>query len=197
MSNIHVVLMAAGASTRMGSPKQLLPWGNITIIEHQLSVLQQINLPITIVLGAHEEAILHEIDFKDLNVIINTNWKEGLGVSIAFGAKSIQNTFPKAEGIIIVLVDQPFIKASHYLSLITAFQSGKNQIIVSKSEDGNWMPPVLFDAIYFSELQDLKGDKGAMKMIQNHKECVTTIPCETSLQDLDTMEDYTNFNLKD
>ena len=66
MSNVHVLLMAAGASIRMGTPKQLLPWGDTTIIEHQLSVLQQVNLPITIVLGAHSEAILQKIDFKEL-----------------------------------------------------------------------------------------------------------------------------------
>ena len=193
MSNVHVLLMAAGASIRMGTPKQLLPWGDTTIIEHQLSVLQQVNLPITIVLGAHSEAILQKIDFKELNVIVNPNWKEGLGTSIAFGVKEIQKTFPKTEGIIIALVDQPFIEASHYVNLITSIQSDKKQIIVSISEDGNWMPPVLFDANYFHELQNLKGDKGAMKMIQNHKECVTTIPCKTSLQDLDTMEDYSKF----
>lgn len=193
MSNVHVLLMAAGASIRMGTPKQLLPWGDTTIIEHQLSVLQQVNLPITIVLGAYSEAILQKIDFKELNVIVNPNWKEGLGTSIAFGVKEIQKTFPKTEGIIIALLDQPFIKASHYVNLITSIQSDKKQIIVSISEDGNWMPPVLFDVNYFHELQSLKGDKGAMKMIQNHKECVTTIPCKTSLQDLDTMEDYSKF----
>jgi molybdenum cofactor cytidylyltransferase len=182
--------MAAGSSQRMGTPKQLLQWGDKSLVQHQLDVLKKTQIPLTLVVGAHAENILRSFKIEKPTFIENQNWKDGLGSSIAFSTKVIRQNIPDLEGLLIVLVDQPLVEASHYLQMIEAFQPGEKQIIVSLSKTGYWSVPVLFDVYYLSELEKLKGDQGAMKIIREHETKVKLLPCETSLEDMDTSEAY-------
>lgn len=191
MSNLAILLLAAGASKRMGSPKQLLPWGETHLIEHQINSLRLLQLPLYVVLGANAEEISKVITHKkELCICENKDWSKGMGHSIAFGVSEILSQSPSVEGILIALVDQPFITSAHYLRLINHFLTNKETIIVSESKEGYWSPPVLFGKKEFSKLQQLEGDEGAMKIITSQKEKVQAILCKTNLADMDTPEAY-------
>lgn len=190
MDKIPILLLAAGSSSRMGQPKQLLRWGNQSLIEHQMETLKIAGNPFGVVLGANSEAILPVIEKFGVDIFINPNWKNGMGNSVAFGIHQLLQKFPGAEGALITLVDQPLITSSYIEKILEIFHPGEQQIIVSKSSSGWRGVPVLFDKIYFEKLQKLDGEKGAKILIQQYKNSIIEIECGEMLQDLDTPESY-------
>ncbi|MEZ4874183.1 MAG: nucleotidyltransferase family protein [Flavobacteriaceae bacterium] len=190
MSDIHLLIMAAGESRRMGVPKQLLPWGEQSLITHQVSVLLPLQVPITVVLGAHATQIQEVIQQCPVEIAFHPHWEKGMGTSIAFGVQTILKKHPNTSGILISLVDQPLIPQAHYQNMIQAFESSQQSIIVSKSPHGDWGAPVLFDRSYFDALLKLKGDVGAKKMVKEHTQKVAYVLCESGLEDMDTLEAY-------
>ncbi len=190
MTNIHALLIAAGKSKRMGTPKQLLPWGTKTLIEHQIEILQKATLKVSVVLGANAELIQKTIAHLGVDVYHNNDWEMGMGTSISCGAKSIHFNKNHYDGILIALVDQPLITSKHFQKMIDGFESGKNQIIVSQSDTGFTGPPTLFDSSYLDELMALHGEAGAKPIIKKHQNNVVLIPCKSSLEDIDTPEAY-------
>ena len=187
MTKVHALLIAAGASKRMGSPKQLLPWGSKTLIEHHIDSLQKAKLSITVVLGANAELIRETIAHLDVQVVFNNDWEMGMGSSIACGAKEIPES---ANGLLIALVDQPLITSEHFQKMIHRFQPEHNQILVSQSDYGITGPPTLFDVAYLEELKLLKGDQGAKPIIKKHADQVLVLDPDCLLEDIDTPEAY-------
>ena len=169
MSKLQILLLAAGASKRMGSPKQLLVWGSQTLIEHQIKTLLNTGQTVTVVLGAHAEKISSKLEKLPVAIYINKQWYQGMGSSIAFGLKKILEGDKKPDGILISLIDQPLISTSHFNKIIKQFQSGKEQIIVSQAKDGWIGAPVLFDKKYFEALLNLNDDQGAKFIINEYK----------------------------
>ena len=136
MTKIRALLIAAGTSHRMGSPKQLLRWGKKTLIEHQIKILQEATLEVSVILGFKADEIQKVIAHSNVQVYINENWELGMGTSIACGAKKLNSSKATVDGILIALVDQPLISAAHFRSMVERFEPGKNQIIVSQSDAG-------------------------------------------------------------
>jgi molybdenum cofactor cytidylyltransferase len=190
MIKIHALLVAAGESRRMGTAKQLLPWGTQTLIEHQVQILQQANISVSVVLGANAKLIQKSIAHLKVQIIFNEHWDHGMSASIAYGAKEIFSGNILFDGILITLVDQPLITAKHYQTMIDSFEAGNNQIIVSQSDTGITGPPVLFDSVYLEELMGLQGDAGAKPIIKKFQDEVVLIKCQSSLEDIDTPEAY-------
>ena len=190
MANIQLLLLAAGASSRMKEPKQLLSWNNTTLIEHQLQNLIKTNCKVSVVLGAKSKEIQKVISHLPVSIYTNENWKNGMGTSIAFGVQQILKENAAIDGILISLIDQPLLTTKHFNKMIHHFQQDKKQIIVSESENGWSGAPVLFDKIYFKELINLKGDEGAKAVISKNKNVVESIAGNTILEDIDTPEAY-------
>lgn len=190
MTEIPFLLLAAGSSSRMGQAKQLLPWGNQTLIEHQIHILQKTGNPVVVVLGANAELIVPIIEKIGVTIIFNPNWETGMGSSVSAGITAITKNFPAAEGVFITLLDQPFVTADHLGEMLRNFSRGKQQIVVSKSDSG-WMGvPALFDCFYFEELARLSGKEGAKTVIKQYTEKVIPLECGNILEDLDTPEKY-------
>src|SRR6056297_2093348 len=190
MGKIHVLLLAAGGSSRMGQPKPLLPWGKKNLLDHQVDILKQLGCPIAVVLGSAAEAIRGQCDFSEIEVIENPDWKKGMGTSIAVGVSAIAKSHPDFLGILIALVDQPLVGIDHFSNMVQAFEPEKENIIVSQDRAGQWSPPVLFDKKYSPELIGLSGDHGAMPVVRMHSDCVKLVQCQGSLEDVDTPERY-------
>ena len=190
MANIPIILLAAGGSTRMGQPKQLLPWGNKTLIEYQIQKLLKTGNPVNVVVGSNTNRVIPVIEKLDVNIFINKNWKKGMGSSIATGINGLKNKFPEAKGVLIALLDQPLVPPKHFQNMLRAFQPGKQQIIISKSVSGWEGVPVLFDQCYFDELQNLSGKKGAKEIIQTHNHVLKRVELDNLLEDIDTPEAY-------
>ena len=190
MANIQLLLLAAGASSRMKEPKQLLAWNNTTLIEHQLNNLLKTNNPTSVVLGANAEKISSVIDSLPVSVFINPTWKNGMGNSISFGVQQLLEKDTTIDGILISLIDQPLLTTEYFNKMLESFQNDKKQIIVSQSENGWSGAPVLFDKTYFDELIKLKGNEGAKVVISKNKNVVELISANTILEDIDTPEAY-------
>jgi molybdenum cofactor cytidylyltransferase len=190
MAKVPHLLLAAGESRRMGQPKPLLPWGDKTLIEHQIQIRLQSKQVVIVLLGCHAEKILPVIEKLPVTPLINKEWPNGMGNSIAFGIKMLAQKHPDSEGVLISLVDQPLVTAAHFEKIYSSFQVGNKQIIVSQSAAGWRGVPALFDACYFEDLKKLSGEAGARTLIQSHPNEVKGISCGHLLADIDTPEAY-------
>lgn len=186
MAEIPILLLAAGSSSRMGQPKQLLPWREQTLIEHQIQTLLQTGNPVNVVIGSNSDLILPIIEKYPENIFINAGWELGMGSSISFGILQMIRKFPEAEGVLITLLDQPLLTTSYFQKMLSAFNSGNQQILVSHSASGWTGVPVLFDQYYFKELTELSNDEGAKKIIKRHEEKVILLDGDELLEDIDT-----------
>ena len=190
MSDVQLLLLAAGGSRRMKEPKQLLPWGTTTLIEHQIRNLLDTGKSVSIVVGAYADRIVPLIDKLPIQVFQNQHWQEGMGTSIAYGTSEILKQHPNMDGILISLIDQPLLTTAYFNKMLQIFKTGENQIIVSKA-DADWSgPPVLFDKIYAKELIQLKGNEGAKLVARSHKEVIEFVEGDGVLSDMDTPRAY-------
>ena len=196
MAKIPILLLAAGGSTRMGQPKQLLPWGGQTLIEHQIQTLLQTGEPVFIVLGALADRILPVIEKYSVTVVINSDWESGMGGSIACGINELELLGSDAAAVLITLVDQPLIPIGHFNEMLNAFEEEVQQIIASTSSEGWLGVPALFDKCYFSELRNLKGEKGAKTLIHQYLNRIKALECNEIIKDIDTLESYQDLHQK-
>jgi molybdenum cofactor cytidylyltransferase len=190
MAEVPILLLAAGASSRMGRAKSLLPWGEGTLIEHQVRTLLRTGHPVAVVLGPQPDPILALLEGYPVRASVNQQWRKGMGSSIAHGVGQLQKEFPEAAGVLITQLDQPLLTSAHLQSMFNAFQPGSRQIIVSQSLSGWQGVPVLFDRVYFEALQKLDGEGGARKIFRSRPQAVKVMECGDILEDMDTPEAY-------
>jgi molybdenum cofactor cytidylyltransferase len=190
MAKIPILLLAAGASSRMGKPKQLLPWGKQTLIGHQIQTLLKTDHPVNVIIGSNSDIIFPVIEKFPINIFINTDWESGMGSSISFGIGQMVQKFPEAEGVLITLLDQPLLTTSYFQKILGACQPCSQQILVSHSSSGWTGVPVLFDRCYFAELAELQNEEGAKKIVKRHEENVIQLDAGELPEDIDTPETY-------
>ena len=190
MNNIPILLLAAGASSRMGQPKPLLRWREQFLVEHQINTLSATANPVIVVLGNQSENIIPILQNLPVKFTINESWKQGMGTSVAAGVEYVKQQFPVSKGVLISLVDQPLITTQHLNDLLSNFEPDTQQIIVSEADSGWQGVPVLFDRFYFDELSKLSGKQGAKAIFGNYTQNIKAIHCGDILQDIDTPEQY-------
>jgi len=188
--NIAVLILAAGASSRMGTPKQLLPWEKTTLIGNAIRIATDSNATgVFVILGANFKKISPAIAKEQAVVLKNPNWKDGLGSSIAYGIGHLMEIDKTLDGVLIMLCDQPLI-SPEYLNLLLSKFNGKEKRIVATDYGNRAGVPAIFDNAYFSELRQLKDDFGAKKILENHKEVLIRVDPKGLELDLDTPEEY-------
>ncbi len=190
MSDIQLLLLAAGGSKRMKEPKQLLSWSGTTLIEHQIHNLMATGKILSVVVGAYSNRVIPLIDSLPVNIIKNDNWQYGMGSSISKGIQDIHRKHPKLDAVLISLIDQPLLTTQHFNKMFEVFKPGNDQIIVSNSKDSWAGAPVLFDKTYIQELIQLQGDEGAKKITNQYKSSVLAVDAGDVLIDMDTPEAY-------
>lgn len=193
-TNIGIIVLAAGESSRLGRPKQLLLYEGRPLLQHAVQVANESGAdPVIVVLGADAETIKKEIDDPGVSVVENIDWNEGMASSIRCGLKLFTQINHSPEGIILMVCDQPFVTASLLKDLMSVHQqSGKP--IVACSYDNTFGPPVFFHHTFFEELLELKGDVGARAIILHHTADVEVIPFPKGTYDVDTETDYERIN---
>lgn len=187
---IGLILLAAGASTRMGSPKQLLEFEGQSLIRYATqNALRSRCFPVVVVVGANKELI--KLELSDLPVFIadNSEWEEGMGSSISKGLEMLLSVHPHVKAAVIMLCDQPFVKTTLINQLIDEFEQ-KNTPLIVCSYGGSLGVPALFSADYFTALSTLQGNEGAKKLILTHQNQTVAIPFPEGKIDIDTPEDY-------
>jgi molybdenum cofactor cytidylyltransferase len=183
------MVLAAGESKRMGTPKMLLPFGEKTIIEH---IVDKIFLSkadkILVVLGSHQEEILSHMAGRPVLSVINHRYKEGMLSSIQAGFEALPQ---ETSAALVCLGDQPLIPFSVLDSLIDTYEQTKKGIVLPIYEKRRGHP-VLIDLKYTQEILDLSPDIGLRALVHNHPQDVYEVEVDTPhiLKDIDRPEDY-------
>lgn len=190
MFRLGLIVLAAGESSRMGKPKQLLPFGKTTLLRHAVLTATQTALyPIITVLGAHSEACREQIRDLPVHIVTNRNWEMGMGSSIGFGIETLLRIAPRSYGVLLMLHDQPLI-TNERLAKLVALKRSSHALIVSSSYEGTVGVPAIFDRKLFVALQGLRGVEGAKKVLNAHASKVLTVPTPEAAWDIDTPEEY-------
>jgi molybdenum cofactor cytidylyltransferase len=190
ISNIAIVILAAGMSARMGSPKQLLSYKNKNLLRHTVDEALATGCEsVFVVLGANLDLLRNELRDKPVSIIENKGWQEGMASSIRCAVEKIAGTILRPDSIIFMVCDQPYVSSSLLLSLIAKKQETNFPIVASSYED-KLGTPALFHRSMFPALMELTGDKGARKLIADNPEKVATVSFPEGIKDIDTKEDY-------
>lgn len=184
-----LIILAAGASTRLGFPKQTLLYKGKTLLELAIEAgLKSKCHDVTVVLGANAEAIEPGIKSYDINIIHNPDWSVGMASSIVLAVSSLQANVA-VRSAIIMLCDQPFVNRALIDSLLYKQQQTGKRIVACTYKDTIGVP-ALFSRSMFDKLLLLGGNEGAKKIITDHPEDIATIPFQKGGIDIDTLEDY-------
>lgn len=189
MEEISVLIPAAGGSSRLGRPKQLVTLDGKPLIGIAIETCLEAGFSdLNLVLGHEHRRIEKAVAGYPVNIIVNDNWQQGIGSSLAIGVKNIiQRKVPKPEGILIYLGDQPRITAQHLNVLYAAFAEGRE--VVASGYGGTFGPPLICGKQYFTALQGLKGDEGAKRIFKDRLNEVFVAPFEPGRIDIDKPED--------
>ena len=192
-----IIILAAGESKRLGNPKQLLSFdGNTLLARVAKTACDSTSYPVIAVLGAHAEKIKPTLNIPGLNVVNNNDWQEGMASSIRTGLTNMMELYPKVDGIIILVCDQPYLSHDLIKALIEA-QHSTGLPAAAAAYNGKLGTPALFHKSLFSALMLLSGDTGARKMLERMRENVVEVDFEMGDVDIDTLADYERLLNKD
>lgn len=186
--DIVSIILAAGASSRMGTSKQMLDiQGEPMLVRTVKTVLTCQPKDIVVVLGS--EAVYHTKLLKGLqtNIIENPSWNNGIGSSIKKGLAHALTISPTIDAVLFLVCDQPYLTGELVNTFITY---NGNKSICSAYYDGSPGVPALFTKKHFNEILALEDHQGAKKVIQNHLDDTAFIDFPKGMIDLDTPDDY-------
>lgn len=188
-----ILLLAAGASTRMGRSKQLLPVKGEPLLQRSVNAaLHSGAQKIVVVLGANEKAHRELIGDLNVEIVSNERWATGMGSSIKTGLNALLQRHPSLQGIVILVCDQPLLGSDHIRRLVARHLETSQPIVASEYASTSGVP-VFFHKTYFAPLMDLKDEQGAKKLIQENPGDTALLPFPQGEIDLDTPEDYERF----
>jgi molybdenum cofactor cytidylyltransferase len=192
---IAILLLAAGSSSRLGRSKQLVSIKGQPLLLKSMNAAIETGIEnIIVVLGANEEAHRQVIKDTGIHMVVNTDWKKGMGNSLKSGLSYLLQQLPRAEAVITMVCDQPLINSDHLIKLVSEYKSSES-VIVASFYQGVAGVPVLFDRTLFSELLSMPDEAGAKKIIQQHPHLVKTVPFPGGEIDIDTDDDLKKFSL--
>jgi molybdenum cofactor cytidylyltransferase len=180
------LVLAAGGSKRLGSPKQLLPYGNGTLLDHVLNTARACEFDqLVCVIGGSADDVRARVDLNHVDVVENESFGEGCSSSIAAALTAVD---PRADVLVLMLGDQPGVTAE----TVNALMAGRKDapLAACAYEDGRGHP-LAFARSTFAELEQLHGDKGVWKLLDRAGDQVVDVPVPGPIpRDIDTDEDY-------
>ena len=183
------IILSAGESKRMGTPKQLLPWGKTIILQQVIDNATASHLDkVLLVLGSHADEITGKITISSkTGIVVNHDFKEGMSSSVKCGVK---NAPAGAEAFMLLLGDQPFISPAIIDRVLDEYRKNKRGIVIPVY-DNKHGHPVIFDAKYKQELLVI-ADQGAKSVVNNHLQDILEVCLDAPeiLTDIDTPQDY-------
>jgi molybdenum cofactor cytidylyltransferase len=185
-SHIHVVVLAAGASTRFGSSKQLVRVNGRPLMLTAVSrAVELAGHSVTVVLGANAGELAPLLRHSPAAVAINRDWQEGIASSIREGVAHAAAT---ADGILIALADQAAVTIEDLRRLAGLWRRDPTSIATAQYA-GTVGVPAIFPRWCFRELNELRGDRGAQMLLQRHVEKLVRLPMPSAELDIDRPED--------
>jgi molybdenum cofactor cytidylyltransferase len=186
---ISAILLAAGQSKRMGKLKQLMPFGQSTIVGQAVdNLLNSAVNEVIVMVGYMAEDVTKAIAAKPIKLVINPDYEQGMSTSIIAGLKSVHS---ETQGVMLALGDQPLVNSQTINRLIEEFYNHDKGIAVPTYR-GRRGHPIIFAIKYKEQLLKLKGDVGGRQIIQDHPDDIleVVIDSESIVADFDTTDDY-------
>lgn len=189
---IGVVVLAAGASTRLGvgaTPKQLLVYEGQTLIRRAAeTALASVCRPVVVVLGANAVSVGNELE---LSVIVTRNheWETGMASSLRAGLEAVLAADAGVAAVVVMLCDQPFVNTELIDTLIARGRETRKTIVATEYAGARGVP-ALFTRELFGKIVALKGNEGARQLIRNHLDDTVVVPFAAAAIDIDTQQDY-------
>jgi molybdenum cofactor cytidylyltransferase len=188
---VGIIVLAAGDSSRMGTPKQLLRFRGQSLLARAVdAALRSVCRPVVVVLGARAGDLRHEVEQFPVRVVENDRWAEGMGTSIGAGVEALLGGESSAEACVITLCDQPLVTAERINELVAAYCSTRAEIVAARYDRVAGGVPALFSRALFRELADLGGAEGAKTVITRRGERVVSVSVPEAAIDVDTQADY-------
>lgn len=186
---ISAIVLGAGLSQRMGALKQLLPYGDRTVVEQVVTALLAAPVDeIVVVLGHRHDEIRKVLERWPVRVTYNPRYREGMFASIRHGWEQVS---PGSDAVLHVLVDQPQLQASVVRKLTNAYREVRSGIHVPTfgARRGH---PILLDAGYRSEILGMEVGLTMRDFMRSHGVEVKEMPVDTDtiLRDMDTPQEY-------
>jgi molybdenum cofactor cytidylyltransferase len=185
---IGAVVLAAGGSSRLGTPKQFVTFRGETLVRRAAkAALESVCDRVVVVVGSHTEQMRREIGDLPVLVVENENWQSGISSSIRAGLEQICSP----DGVVITLCDQPFMSAAVLNELVNTHRKTRRAIVASTYGATRGVP-AFFAPELFNELSSLTKDEGARRIIASHPEKVATVEFPQGAIDIDTPQDLVN-----
>jgi molybdenum cofactor cytidylyltransferase len=189
MSKKGVIILAAGNSSRLGRPKQLLPYRGKTLLTHVVAEALAAELwPVVVVTGAFHIEVGDSLCGQSVEIVFNPAWETGMASGIVAGLSNMLLLYPEVESVIIAVCDQPFISSALLLQLVSTHDASGKGIIACAYADSVGTP-VLFGCAYFDRLLALSGSEGAKKLLKQYPDDLATIAFPDGHIDIDTGDD--------
>ncbi|MBN1180291.1 MAG: HAD-IIA family hydrolase [Anaerolineae bacterium] len=189
MTRVAAIVLAAGASARFGSPKQLLDWGGVSLTAHTADLAHRAELaPIVVVLGHQAAAVKETLANRSVQTVVNWRWEEGLSTSVQVGLSALP---PDVDGAIFLHCDQPLVTVGLLRQLVARFEQTQAPIVLPAFQ-GQRATPVLFARRLFHELAAAHGDQGGRQLINDYANEVARVDVNDPflLTDADTPDIY-------
>lgn len=181
------LILAAGESSRFGSPKQIIPYKNTTMLNHikEHLTLQFVDKTF-VVLGAYAAEIIKKSGLKNSEYILFEDWKRGMGSSMSYACKKILEK-DDYNGLLFTLSDLPLVTRKDYKNMVEMFESVSDIVV---TQTNNYIGvPAIFGSDYFDDLLLLEGDEGAKKIINRNIEKTKKYLNSNAALDIDTAFD--------
>ena len=189
-NKIAILLLAAGASRRLGRPKQLLELGGKSLLRRMVELAISLNVgPVAVVIGAQAARMRQALDGLELQIVENPDFLQGMSTSLRAGIQLLESLETKPKAILVLLVDQPRVNASLLQQILSTYLEQKPLLVASFYNQMHGVP-ALFDQSLFNELKSIEGDKGARQVIRQYEGELVSIPFPGGKEDIDTEEDF-------
>jgi molybdenum cofactor cytidylyltransferase len=187
---VAAVILAAGAATRMGQLKQLLPYRGVTLIEHCIHEVRAAGFdPVIVVVGAEAGAVRERIAKYPVEIVENEAWASGMGTSVMAGVQALVRVGAESAGVALLLADQPLVTSAHLAAMRTALIQ-TNATVIAAEYNGTLGVPALFKRIMLPQLTALRAETGARGLLRSPGIDVTAFPLPEAASDIDTPEDF-------
>jgi molybdenum cofactor cytidylyltransferase len=186
---VAAIVLAAGGSSRMGQPKQLLPLGGQPMVRCVVDAVCSAGLrQVLVVVGAHAQTVMGALAGLPVDIVVNPAWPEGMSTSLRAGLNAVRS---EIRAVLIVLADQPALTPDLVQALLARYRT-TGAPIVAPFYGGRRGNPVLFDRALFPELAALEGDQGGRLLLIKYHEQVAPLEIKDPalIVDVDTLQDY-------
>ena len=188
-NSIAVVLLAAGASVRLGEPKQLLHFKGETLLHRSAKYALAVSSRVVVTLGANMEMTHKEIEDLPVKIAENKDWEQGMSSSIKCGLGKLLVEWENPQAVIVMVCDQPFADEKLLDEIVSAYKK-TNALIIACKYQNTLGVPALFDKKLFPELLALNSQSGAKQLIKKYRSQTCPISFPQGAFDIDTPIDY-------